>query len=131
LSQVYATRSIAELNNDIEANGKSFSIVTAKVDEILIFDYEGCSKCRKKIEEGHCLSCGEGVAKDQFWVAQLLLKDETAEMVTFVFDEQILGAFRLARKGTVVTGRIKSTYRKIGEERVVSNVLTGVTSIQF
>ena len=59
LSQVYAPRTIAELNHDIEANGKSFSITTATVQDILIFDYEGCSKCRKKIEAGPCLSCGD------------------------------------------------------------------------
>jgi hypothetical protein len=85
--------------------------VTATIEEILIFDYEGCSKCRKKIEDESCKACGEGVAKGKFWIAQLLLKDETGEITTFVFDEKILGAFRLARRGTVVTGRIKSTIR--------------------
>ena len=59
LSQVYAPRTIAELNHDIEANGKSFSITTATVQDVSIFDYEGCSKCRKKIEAGPCLTCGE------------------------------------------------------------------------
>lgn len=103
----------------------------ATVDELLIFDYEGCSKCRKKIEEGPCVGCGEGVAKGKFWVAQLMLKDETSELAAFVFDEQIVGAFRLARKGTVLTARIKSTLRKVAEETIVSNVLTGVVSIQF
>ncbi len=77
------------------------------------------------------MGCGEGVAKGKFWVAQLMLKDETSELAAFVFDEQIVGAFRLARKGTVLTARIKSTLRKVAEETIVSNVLTGVVSIQF
>lgn len=89
--------------------------MTAKVEELLIFDYEGCSKCRKKLEEGLCVGCGEGVAKGKFWVAQLMLQDETGEMASFVFDEQIVGAFRLARKGTILTARIKSTQRKVAE----------------
>ena len=55
---MYVERSIDELNNDVLANGKSFSIVTAKIEEILIFDYEGCSKCRKKLEGVPCVSCG-------------------------------------------------------------------------
>ena len=52
-------------------------------------------------------------------------------MVVLVFDEKILGAFRLAKKGTMVTSRIKSTYRATGDKNVVSNVLTAVMSLQF
>lgn len=101
------------------------------MDELLIFDYEGCSKCRKKFEEGPCVGCGEGIGRGKFWVAQLMLKDETGEMASFVFDEKIVGAFRLARKGTVLTARIKSTQRKVAEETIVSNVLNSIISIKF
>lgn len=98
---------------------------------MLVFDYDGCSKCRKKIDEQSCKACGEEVPKGKFWVAQLSLKDESGEILAFVFDEKILGAFRLAKKGTLVTGKIKSSIRTIGEEKTASNVLTGVNSIQF
>jgi rRNA maturation endonuclease Nob1 len=55
---VYVAKNIEELNNEMKTNAKSFSIITSKIAEILIFDYEGCSKCRKKIEVGSCLTCG-------------------------------------------------------------------------
>lgn len=52
-------------------------------------------------------------------------------MLAFVFDENILGAFRLAKKGTTVTAKLKSSIRSIADEQTTSNVLTGVLSITF
>lgn len=52
-------------------------------------------------------------------------------MVAFVFDEKILGAFRLAKKGTTFTSKIKSTYRHSGDKKIVSNVVTAVISFHF
>jgi len=59
ISQVYIDRTVEQLNKDLEINSKSFSIVSLTIEDIMIFDYEGCNICRKKIEEGNsCKNCG-------------------------------------------------------------------------
>ena len=47
--------------------------------------------------------------KQKFWVCQMLLVDETAEAVVFVFDHKVQGAMKLARKGSILIGKVKST----------------------
>lgn len=118
------------MHEELEASKKAYSIVSGKVSEVNIFPYEGCSNCRKKLEGEACMGC-PNARKEKFWVCQMLLVDESAEAVVFVFDGRIQGAMRLARKGSTLLGKVKSTIREEGDELVQSHILTDLHSIHY
>ena len=57
LSEIYQRRSLIELQHMEIPETKIFSVIKAKVKSIVSADYEGCPKCRRKIEN-RCDGCG-------------------------------------------------------------------------
>jgi hypothetical protein len=51
-------------------------------------DYEGCSKCKKKIEENSCFQCGSNMAKKTYHYLRVTLEDDTGMLESAVFDEE-------------------------------------------
>jgi hypothetical protein len=50
---------------------KIFSVVKAKVKSIVSADYEGCAKCRRKIEN-RCDGCGS-IVKVKYFYGKVML----------------------------------------------------------
>ena len=110
---------------------KCFSIVSAKINEATVFDYEGCKICHKKLEGPICSHCGVETEKDTFWVCQLEVEDSSDSCTLYVFNQKEQEMLTHAKKGSVIKSKIRSTIRldPTAENNLESHTLVGIVSI--
>jgi hypothetical protein len=131
LSDLYTTKSIVQIEEDLSLLKFSHSIVTCTIKECEIFNYEGCVDCHKKLEDENCTFCHKPANKGKFDIIQLLLEDESGMIEVFAFDKSVQGVLAYCKKGSNMTARVKSTIRQQAGDEITSHILSSIQSINF
>lgn len=91
-------------------------------------NYEGCSKCKKKIEENGCFQCGSNVGKKSYQYLRITLENDTGMLESAVFDEESQEVVKKMKNNEKIAFLIKSSTKRNLEtnEPFVSHVITKV-----
>lgn len=99
----------------------------ASVNFLEELNYEGCSKCKKKVEGNGCYQCGSDVTKKTYQYLRVTLEDDTGMLESAVFDEENQLVVKRMTQNSKIAFLIKSSTKRNLEtnEPFVSHVITG------
>ena len=128
VSSVYEVRTIEEIEIACEQFHKNYSMSLASVNFLEELNYEGCSNCKKKIEQNGCFQCGSNVTKKTYQYLKVILEDDTGMFESAVFDEESQEVVKKMKPNDKIAFLIKSSAKRNLEtnEPYLSHVVTGV-----
>jgi hypothetical protein len=128
VSSVYQIRTIEEIEDSCEHFHKNYAMTLTSVNFLEELNYEGCSKCKKKIEENGCFQCGSNVTKKNYQYLRITLNDDTGMLESVVFDEESQKVVKKMKNNEKIAFLIKSSTKRNLDtnEPYVSHVVTKV-----
>jgi coenzyme F420-reducing hydrogenase beta subunit len=128
VSSVYEIRTIEEIEFACQKFHKNHSMSLVSVNFLEELNYEGCSKCKKKIGENGCFQCGSNVAKQTYQYLKVILEDGTGMLESAIFDGESQKAIKNLKPNDKIAFLIKSSAKRNLEtnEPYTSHVITGV-----